>query len=155
MMWKTSFFSGNFDEGFRQRWSQLSLNNETLEQFSTLLERVRVHSSKCEQMAKTSEKDPTEANMDASIKVLKATIYAGHVDPRCSIGQQFTAEHRPGAPQGDLYRAKSREDATKFRLEWAQQHFDLMRQGKYFKQKWQRVDRKNGQYMSFEKLVQK
>jgi hypothetical protein len=52
MMWK-DVLSGNLDEGFRQRWSQLSFNSETLEQFSNLLGRVRVHSSKCEQMAKT------------------------------------------------------------------------------------------------------
>ena len=91
--------------------------------------------------------------MDASFKVLKAAIDAGHVDPRCSIGHKVTTEHRPGTPQGDLYRAKSREDATKFRLEWAQKRFDLMQQGKYFKQKWQRVGRKEGQYMSFSKLV--
>ena len=83
--------SGNFDGGFRKRWSQLSVSHETLEQFGALLERVRVNSSKREQMATTTEKDPTEAKMDASFKVLKAAIDVGHVDPRCSIGQQFTA----------------------------------------------------------------
>ena len=54
---------GNCDWGFKQRlgsqWSSLSLNAETLEQFGTLLERVRVNSSKRDNRANSTEKDPT------------------------------------------------------------------------------------------------
>ena len=54
---------GNFDGGFKQRWSSrwssLSLNTETLEKFGTLLERARAHISNRENMANSTEQDPT------------------------------------------------------------------------------------------------
>ena len=147
--------SGNFDgPGMKALAGSLKLNEQTLWEFETPWEKVRVNTYSAMKCGPPNQ-DAEQVQMSTSFSVLKAAIDSGKVDPRSSIGQQFTAEHKSGTPEGDAYRACNRAEAQAFRLKWAQKRYAMMEKGKSFTESWRRIDVTKGEYMNFGKMVKK
>ena len=88
----------------------------------------------------------------ARLSSLEKAVADGKVDPRSSMGVIFRAALK-NSKDAPIYAGLNRDEASKFRIDWAQKSLKKFREEKIHKKSWKRVDLTKGDYLSASQLV--
>ena len=87
------------------------------------------------------------------IEALQRAVSDIFVDPRSSVGQQFSLAHKPGTQAGDEYRALGRAEAADFRMRWAKKQYAQFAEGRTYEEKFTHTDWANSKRMTLRKMI--